>query len=60
MKEADEALSRRALASTEVPSGALTRTRQVMSSEFDLRPMAVLEVTMSLCGVTIAGDEFTF
>ena len=45
MNEADEALSRMALASTDEPSGALTMTRQVMSSEFDFNPTAVLETT---------------
>ena len=43
--EADDALSRMALASTDDPSGALTITRQVMSSEFDFNPMAAFETT---------------
>ena len=45
MNEADEALSRMALASIDEPSGALTMMRQVMSSEFDFNPMAVSATT---------------
>ena len=45
MNEADEALSRMVLASTDEPSGTLTITRQVMSSEFVFNPTAVLETT---------------
>ena len=47
MKDAEDVLSSRARALTEVPSGALTKMRQVMSNEFDLRPMAVLEDIIS-------------
>ena len=45
MNEADEALSRIALASIDKPSGALTKTRQVMIRESDFNPTAVLETT---------------
>ena len=44
-KDADEALSRRALASTEVPSGAETRIRQVIRSVLHFNGMAAFEVT---------------
>ena len=59
MKEVEEALSSNALASTEVPSGAFTRTH-VISNEFDLSSMAVLEVTMSPGDVMLTGDGLMF
>ena len=58
MNEADEALSRMALTLTDEPSGALTMTRQVMSSEFDFNPTAVLETTgfsVELIGEGVGG-----
>ena len=54
MKDADEALSRIARASTEEPSGALTRIRHVMSSEPDANPMAAFEDT-GFTGVEVTG-----
>ena len=59
MIEAEEALSKRARASTVVPSGALTSNQHIMSNEFDLRPMVVLEEMMSICRVTVTGVELT-
>ena len=47
-----------ALASTEVPSEALTITRQVMRSEFVFNPTAVLEaiaLSVALVGVVEGG-----
>lgn len=46
MNEADEAISRIGLASIDEPSGALTKTRQVMSRKSNFNPMAVLETTV--------------
>ena len=40
MKEAQEALSNRALASTDEPPGALTNTRQVISNRFERKQAA--------------------
>ena len=42
MNEANEALSRIALASFDKPSGVLTKTRQVLSRELNFNSMAVL------------------
>ena len=39
MIEADDALSSSALASTDKPSGAVTRTQQVMRRTSDFKPM---------------------
>lgn len=46
MNEADEAISRIGLASIDEPSGALTKTQQVMSRKSNFNPMAVLETTV--------------
>ena len=43
MKDADEALSSRAMASTKEPSGAVISTRQVISSVLDCNFMAVFD-----------------
>lgn len=45
MKDADEALSSKALASIKEPSRALIRTRQVIRSELDRSLIAALEDT---------------
>ena len=41
--KAEDTLSSRARASTDVPSGELTRTRHVMSNEVDFKQIAVLD-----------------
>ena len=51
--EADEALSRRALSSTEDTSGAVTNTWQVMSRELDVNFMATFEVTGYTAGAGV-------
>ena len=45
IKEADEALSNNALASTDEPSGAVFNTQQVMSRTLDFSHAAALELT---------------
>ena len=57
MNEADEALSRSARASTKVPSGALTSTRQVINNEFAFIEVLVCDEMTSLLGITAAGVE---
>ena len=59
MKEAEEALSSSALASTWVPSGALTWTRQVISNEFDFKSVLVWEEMTSSSEATVTGVELT-
>ena len=53
MKDADEALSKIALISIDEPSGVTTRTRQVMSNERDVNPMAAFKVTGLATGAVV-------
>ena len=55
MNEADDALSSKALASTVLPSGEATKTRQVINSEYDFSFMAVLVTTVSPSRLKAAG-----
>jgi hypothetical protein len=60
MKEEVDALSIRALASTDEPSGAKTSTLQVMRSELDLNFTAALETTVGgSLGLTDEGSAST-
>jgi len=43
MNDTEDALSKRALASMEVPLGAVTRTQQVMSEELNCKWTAAFE-----------------
>ena len=56
MNEADEAESNKALAVTVEPSGALTRTLQVINSEFCVKLVAALDETLE-SGLAGDGDE---
>ena len=57
MREADEAQSRKILASTDVPSGASTSMQHVISNKLDMIPLAArtgTELTVeSLAGAAV-------
>ena len=59
MNEVEDALSSKALASTELPSGELTKTRQVINSELDVSFTAVLVTIVLLARLAAAGVELT-
>ena len=56
-KDADDAESRMARASTAEPSGAFTSTRQIISKAFDVKPAAACEVTDLVARLVGAGTE---